>query len=482
MDFSQKELNEILENVKQSMIDNDSLPPSTCDLWFGDIEIVNFTGDEITFSSPQQSKYTIIVKKYVGMMERAFERVLGFPLKVNVIYDPKNSSLPPISEDISKRANEMVDAEYVDRSQKESINIQKQIDPVKNYGSTLPVVNFEYTFDNFIEGTSNTFARACCWAVAETAAKAVDGATASQYNPLFIYGPSGIGKTHLMYAITSKIKEENPDAKIIYIKGEDFTNQLIDSLSRQAMHEFREEYRQCDLLMIDDIQFIAGKNSTQEEFFHTFDALYNNCKQIILSSDRPPKEINPLEERLKSRFEMGLLADIQPPDLELRIAIIKKKAEQGNLELTDDVLTFLAENLRSNIRQIEGAINKLCAISFLSQIKITKDTVKTLLAEILGSSEPISVTIDKIFACVYNRFGVKREEIVGQKRTKDIANARHIAIYLIRNITEMSLPNIGRIFNRDHSTIMSSIETVQKRLTTDTELSFILSEIEKEVG
>ncbi len=482
MDLSTGEIREIWENVKQSMIDNDTLPPSTCDLWFGDMDIIGFTGDEITFSSPQQSKYTIIVKKYIGMMEKAFERVLGFPLKVNVLYEPKNDSVTVVTETLSKKANEMVDEEYVDRTHKESVNIQRQIDPSKSVGSTLPVVNFEYTFDNFIEGTSNTFARACCWAVAETAANAVNGATASQYNPLFIYGPSGIGKTHLMYAITSKIKEENPDAKIIYIKGEDFTNQLVDSLSRQAMNEFREEYRQCDLLMIDDIQFIAGKTSTQEEFFHTFDALYNNCKQIILSSDRPPKEINPLEERLKSRFEMGLIADIQPPDLELRIAIIKKKAEQGKLELTDDVLTFLAENLRSNIRQIEGAINKLCAIYFLSRVKITRDTVKTLLAEILGGAEPISVTIDKIFTSVYNRFGVKKEEIVGQKRTKNIANARHIAIYLIRNITEMSLPNIGKIFNRDHSTIMSSIETVQKRLATDTELSFILSEIEKEVG
>ncbi len=477
MDFSSGELREIWENVKQSMIDNDTLPPSTCDLWFGDIEIVDFTGDEITFSSPQQSKYTIIAKKYVDMMENAFERVLGFHLKVNVIYGPKNDAAPIINlqSDEKEKKNEKTEAPLTSTS-------KKSADRERTYGSTLPVVNFEYTFDNFIEGTSNTFARACCWAVAETAARAENGATASQYNPLFIYGPSGIGKTHLMYAITSKIKEENPDAKIIYIKGEDFTNQLVDSLSRQAMNEFREEYRQCDLLMIDDIQFIAGKTSTQEEFFHTFDALYNNSKQIILSSDRPPKEINPLEQRLKSRFEMGLLADIQPPDLELRIAIIKKKAEQGKLELTDDVLTYLAENLRSNIRQIEGAINKLCAMSFLSQVKITRETVKSLLSDILGNSEPISVTIDKIFASVYNKFGVKREEIVGLKRTKEIANARHIAVYLVRNITEMSLPNIGKIFNRDHSTIMSSIETVQKKLATDTKLSFIISEIEKEVG
>lgn len=468
MDLSFNEILEIWENVKQSMIDNDTMPPSTCDLWFGDIEITKFTGDEITFASPSQSKYEIIAKKYVPIMERAFERVLGFPLKVNVILKKKTETVHftlPVEE-------------------KEEEKVEEPVQPKagRTYGSTLPVVNFEYTFDNFIEGTSNTFARACCWAVAETAARAENGATASQYNPLFIYGPSGIGKTHLMYAITSKIKEENHDAKIIYIKGEDFTNQMIDSLAKQAMKEFRDEYRKCDLLMIDDIQFIAGKISSQEEFFHTFDALYNNSKQIILTSDKPPKEINSLDQRLKSRFEMGLLADIQPPDLELRIAIIKKKAEQGKLELTDDVLTFLAENLRSNIRQIEGAINKLCAMSFLSQVKINLETVKSLLADILGNSEPISVTIDKIFAAVYNKFGVKREEIVGQRRNKEIVNARHIAVYLVRRITEMSLPNIGKIFNRDHTTIMSSVETVEKRLATDNQLSFIISEIEKEIG
>ncbi len=470
MDFSSGEILKIWENVKQSMIDNDTLPPSTCDLWFGDIEITEFTGDEITFSSPQQSKYTIIAKKYVDMMEKAFERVLGFHLKVNVVYKPKNDASIPLAPKTEE-----------DHEQKEEIK-QTEKKTAGSYGSTLPVVNFEYTFDNFIEGTSNTFARACCWAVAETAARAENGATASQYNPLFIYGPSGIGKTHLMYAITSKIKEENPNAKIIYIKGEDFTIQMIDSLAKQSMKEFRDEYRKCDLLMIDDIQFIAGKVSSQEEFFHTFDALYNNSKQIILTSDRPPKEINNLEQRLKSRFEMGLLADIQPPDLELRIAIIKKKAEQGNLELTDEVLEFLAENLRSNIRQIEGAINKLCAISFLSQVKITRETVKTLLSDIFGNSEPISVTIDKIFASVYNKFGVKREDIVGLKRTKEITRIRHIAIYLVSNITEMSTKKIGKIFNRDHTTVLYSIETIQKKLASDPQLSYVISEIEKEVG
>ena len=278
------------------------------------------------------------------------------------------------------------------------------------------------------------------------------------------------------------IKKNHPSLKIVYKKSEDFINELIAAITNRETAAFKNKYRKADVLLIDDIQFLAGKEATQDEFFHTFSSLYESGKQIILTSDRPPKEINNLEQRLKSRFEMGLLADIQPPDLELRIAIIKKKAEQGNLELTDEVLEFLAENLRSNIRQIEGAINKLCAISFLSQIKITRETVKTLLSDIFGNSEPISVTIDKIFASVYNKFGVKREDIVGLKRTKEITRIRHIAIYLVSNITEMSTKKIGKIFNRDHTTVLYSIETIQKKLASDPQLSYVISEIEKEVG
>ena len=337
----------------------------------------------------------------------------------------------------------------------------------------LPTYNFQYTFDNFIVGNSNKFAHAASVAVAEH--------PAMNYNPLFIYGPSGLGKTHLLYAITNYLKQTNPKIKIIYVKGEDFTNYMIDCISRQAMKEFRDRYRKCDVLLIDDIQFIAGKESTQEEFFHTFNSLYDEHKQIILTSDRPPRDIQRLESRLKSRFEWGLLADIQPPDLELRIAIIKAKAESVKLYLDNETLIYLAENLRSNVRQIEGAIKKLGAITFLSGKPITTEDAARCVSELLGDDEPVTVTVDKIFTVVYKKYNVPKEEILSTKRNKNIAFARHVSIYLIREITGMSLPSIGTVFGRDHTTIMSSIEAVNKKLASDPMFAVELKELKKQL-
>ncbi len=455
MNYTLKDITEIWEQVKVDFVEMDGFPQSTADLWFEELEITELKDNNIVILCKSAFKLDFI-KKYIPTIENGFARITGENFTATLICNEK-TAVPEIkisSEDENSK-------------------------PVRKFGA--PAVKFDYTFDNFIEGSSNTFVRAACWAVAENCSASADKFTASAYNPLFIYGPSGIGKTHLMYAVLNKVKEENPNINIIYIKGADFTNHLVDSLGKQEMNEFRKTYNSCDLLIIDDIQFIAGKTATQEEFFHTFNSLYENGKQIILTSDRPPREIKPLEDRLKSRFEMGLIADIQPPNLELRIAIIKKKADFANLSLSDDVLLFLAENLRTNIRQIEGAIKKLTAHAFLLGKKINIDVTKSLLAEILGGQEPISVTVDKIFASVYKRYGFKKEELIGTKRTKELAMARHITIYLIRQITEMSLPNIGKIFNRDHSTVLSSIDNIEKRLINDSMLSMELNDIIKEV-
>jgi chromosomal replication initiator protein len=256
---------------------------------------------------------------------------------------------------------------------------------------------------------------------------------------------------------------------------------MIESLANKTMNKFHEKYRTCDILLIDDIQFIAGKTSTQEEFFHTFNALYEEHKQIILTSDRPPRDMKTLEDRLKTRFEWGLIADILPPDLELRIAIIKKKAEQVGIELPEDVLVFLAENLRSNIRQIEGATKKLGALIFLSGKELNMDLARSCIIDISGGAEPVSVTVDKIFAAIFKKYGVKREDIVGSRRTKEVAFARHVSVYLIRAITDMSFPNIGKIMGRDHSTIMSSIDAIERKMQSDSMFSLEISELKKEI-
>ena len=450
------EMKELWETVKSGF--SDTLSADTIDLWFGKLKLDGYSDNTLTMSTDSPFKYDIITSRYLERIRSEFSKLLGFDIDVRLKCVEKS--------DASGRS-----AEHPASPENPSGRVSG---PEVRWGSTMPTYNFEYTFDNFIVGNSNRFAHAACTAVA--------AAPAMNYNPLFIYGPSGLGKTHLLYAIVNEVKKTKADLSVIYIKAEDFTNQLIEAMGAAMMTEFRNKYRSCDLLLIDDIQFIAGKNSTQEEFFNTFNALYEDHKQIILTSDRPPREIKTLEERLKTRFEWGLLADIQPPDLELRIAIIQKKAEQVGIELGEDVLTFLAENLRSNIRQIEGAIKKLGATSFLAGTPVTLEVAEGCINDLLDGETPVSVTVDKIFAAVCTKYGVKREDLTGPKRTKEIAFARHSAIFLIRSITDMSLPNIGKIFNRDHSTVLSSVSIIEKRLRTDPVFRRELEALRKEVN
>ena len=454
------EIKEIWSMVQDKM--KQQLGTTAMNLWFGDIEIISFSNYTLTLMTSTEFKMQIINEKYLSQLEDIFKDLMGFSISISVV--SKNPSV-----NVDKIKNQ-ISSEDIIPNREESV---EHIETPTVLGSTMPTVNFEYTFDNFIVGSSNKFAHAACIAVADKPAQ--------DYNPLFIYGPSGLGKTHLLYAVTNEIKTKNPFANIIYIKGEDFTNQMIESLAKKSMSKFRDKYRTCDVLLIDDIQFIAGKESTQEEFFHTFNALYEEGKQIILTSDRPPKDIKTLEDRLKTRFEWGLIADIQPPDLELRIAIFKNKISQAGITISDEIITYLAENLRSHIRQIEGAVKKLVAIKFLSGSEITMDIAKNCMTELLGGAEPVNVTVDKIFAAIEKKYDVGKTELVGKSRVKDVAQARHVAIYLVRTITEMSLPNIGKLFNRDHSTVISSIDTIEKKISSSPAIEIEINELIKEI-
>ena len=476
------------------------------DLWLGGLEVLDFQGSTVVMKAESEVKIRVVTSKYKTEIEKRFSEMLGFDVTLRLVCTA-SPQIPPDEGVFYQRSpepaashpaepappaasanapsfvgnNRSIIAEINEAAAITRASLEAPPPPTEQdsaftpggIGSTLPPFNFEYTFENFIVGSSNKFAHAACLAVADRPAQA--------YNPLFIYGPSGLGKTHLLYAITNELKKKIDNVRVIYIKGEDFTNQMIDSLARQAMNEFRDKYRSCDVLLIDDIQFIAGKTSTQEEFFHTFNALHEAGKQIIMTSDRPPREIKTLEDRLKTRFEWGLIADIQPPDLELRTAIIKKKADQVHVSIPDEVLTFLAENLRSNIRQIEGAIKKLGAKSFLTGRYVTMDLARSCISELLGGAEPVTVTVDKIFASVQKKYNIKREDIVSSKRTKDIANARHITVYTIRSVTDMSLPNIGKIIDRDHSTVLSSIEAVEKKMAQNPVYRAEVEELIKEI-
>ena len=446
-----REIAEVWQAVKASF--EGELPQTGIDLWFGEVEVLSFDGSHIQLGTASEMKHKVIQKRFLEKIRARFEELLGFPVTVDLSFTGK----PVAPQDIK----------IIGRDAPEE-------------SSEIPSYNFEYTFENFIVGATNKFAHAACVAVANH--------PATNYNPLFIYGNSGLGKTHLLYATINRLRQNNPKTRIIYTKGEDFTNQMIACMLKKKsedenpMVEFRNKYRKCDVLLIDDIQFIAGKVATQEEFFHTFNALFEEKKQIILTSDRPPREIKPLEERLKTRFEWGLIADIEPPDLELRIAIIKSKADQVNLKLPDEVLTFLAENLRSNIRQIEGAIKKLGALRFLQGKEITMEVAQVCLSEFLGDAEPVSVTVDKIFSAITDRTGITKADMTGKKREKSVAEARHLAVYLIRELTEMSFPNIGKLFDRDHSTILTSYQKIARKVATDSSYALDLNELKRSIG
>ncbi len=314
-----------------------------------------------------------------------------------------------------------------------------------------------YTFENFIVGNSNRFAYQYALQASHYPAQ--------QYNPLYIYGAPGLGKTHLLYAITNEIMRLHPAFNIIYVKGEDFTNELVEALQKKTPLQFREKYRNADVLLMDDIQFIAGRDSTQEEFFHTYNALYETGKQIIMTSDKPPKDIKELEERLRSRFEGGPIVKIDPPDIELRTAIIKKKFELMKIDIPNEVVMYLSENLKDNIRQIEGVIKKMNAYCLMCNEKITLSLAEKSISDIITITSKIDGT--KIVNSAAEKYGIAADDILGKKRSKEIVWARHMSVYVMRKLADMSFNDIGKFFNRDHSTIMASVEKIEKEAETN---------------
>ena len=385
----------------------------------------------------------IILENYAERIMNAFQHVLGIPLGLKII------------------AREVPAVET------------KQETPA----APETAVSFEanFTFDNFIVGSSNKFAYAASQAVATK--------PAVQYNPLFIYGGSGLGKTHLLYAICNEIRKNMPAAKIFYTKAETMTNEIIEAIQKHTTADLRAKYRQVDVLLVDDIQFLAGKESTQEEFFHTFDFLHSNNKQIILTSDRPPKEIATLSDRLRNRFEMGLMADIQPPDLETRIAIIRRKAESLDIPISDDIAEYIAGQLKSNVRQLEGVVKNMKAQYMLKGEKLSVLTAQNAIRDIRNDNQPVTVTVDRIISEVARSMMVKPEDIRSQKRSAPISQARQVAEYVMRNVTGLPMQSIGDEFGaRDHSTIVYAIRKVEERMEKDSVFKNTVNDIIKNIS
>ncbi len=425
--------NDVFLAVKEYLAN--SIVPASYGMFIEPLEAGNIEGDYVTLYTTSRFIKTTVEARFKDHIKKAFEEILGFTLLVN-------------------------------------IELKKEGEPEQK----APINGGEYafTFDTFIVGQSNKFAHAAALAVAQNPSVA--------YNPLFIYGESGLGKTHLLNAIRVEVLKNNPNAKIIYVDGETFTNEIIDAIQKKTTNEFQNKYRQADVLLIDDIQFIAGKERTQEEFFHTFNALHNAGKQIVLVSDRPPKEIKSLEDRLRNRFEWGLMADIQPPDFETRCAIIKRKSDLLRLDIKFDVVEFIASKVKTNIRQLEGVVKKLDALQRLEGKPPIMINAQAAIKDILNEQMSTPVTIEKIIREVCKVHGVTIADVKSQKRKQDISEARQMAMYVVREVCGLTMAEIGAEFGgRDHATVVYTLDKVKNRLNKDSFFRDTVEDIIKNV-
>lgn len=437
------------KNAWEQTINNLSeyIPGAAFGLWIKPIIPVDIYNNEAVVIVKNDFTRDVILQRYSAQIEAALSEIFGFELKLRIYTEddkPKNMKIP---ERVAEKVNEEAKPEIYNE---------------KSYT--------QYTFDNFIVGNSNTFAHAACVAVANRPGMI--------YNPLFIYGDSGLGKTHLLNAIRNKLENEYKGAEIVYLKCDDFVNDMVRSLQSGTMNEFKDKYRKADVLLVDDIQFISKSESFQEEFFHTFNALYESGKQIILTSDRRPMEIPLLTERLRTRFEQGLIADIQSPDYELRIAIIRTKLEPYRVSLSEDIIFFLAEKLKNNVRQLEGVIKKLMAFYDLTNTMPTLALAQDALTEIMNENIPVSIIIDKVLVETSRYFEVSIDDLKSKKRTDKIASARQIGMFVLSEMSDLSLNEIGKEFgDKDHSTVHHSIKVVTEMMKKNPGIRHTVDEI-----
>ena len=440
--------NEVFDMVKSYCLESANIGEVAFKLWINPLEPVKLEDNIAYFTVKSPFQKDIILKNYEKLLLTALSETLGFDVSIQI--------------DVTEDAPDMI---------KPSQQGEKQAELNKS----LKSAEYEYTFDTFIVGRSNEFAYAACTAVAKN--------SGTTYNPLFIHGPSGLGKTHLLSAISHEIAKNDPSKNIIYVTGEIFANELIEAIKKGDTSEFHRKYRSADVLLVDDIHFIAGKESTQEEFFHTFNELHKVNKQIVLTSDRPPKDIKTLEDRIRTRFEWGLIADISLPDFETRVAIIKRKAELLQLDLSDEVAEFIANRLKTNIRQLEGAVKKLKAANHLVGTPVTIAMAQNVIREILNDDRPEPVTVDRIISEVANIYGVTADDIKSNKRSQQISTARKVAVYVIKAITQMSLTAIGaEIGGRDHSTVVYYNNDIEARMEKNPQIRGTVDDIIKNIS
>lgn len=427
-----------------------SVSTAVMSTWIKTLEPVSFDDDCLVLETSSEFKKNIIDRRFRAEIQNAASTVLGFEITVKIAVDEQQSEL--------SGANAQTDASNI------QLSVNKEVEPK----------NFEPTFGNFIVGSTNQFAY--------VAAVAVTNNPGSVHNPLFIYGESGLGKTHLLKAIRAELNKTRPGMNILFTSGENFLNEMINHMGEKNMSEFHDKYRNADILLMDDIQFIGKTSVAQEEFFYTFEALINQGKQIVLTSDRPPKDIPTLEERLRSRFIQGLLADIQPPMLETRIAIIRRKAQAFEMNIPDDVVEFIAERLKNNVRQIEGVVNKLYAVYSIDGNPPTIGVANDIIKDIIYYAQPTEVTINNIIDKVAKAFGVSSDDIRSEKKKAEISNARQVAMYIIREVTNLTYEEIGAQFGgKKHSTVIYSIETTEIKLEDNPQLKSTVYDIMKSI-